>query len=173
MLKGTFSLLTFLLTFTSWGQETQPKWIALNKTNFSIQYPNDWELDQSGQMGITFSIHSTLSSEQDQYRENVNLIIHDLRGSTIYLNKFVKMTEDKLPTLLTNFSLIESKRVKEKGEFHKIIFTGDQGNNKLKFVQYLWVKGIRAYVLTFTAEQTQFDNYQLTGEKILNSFKIK
>lgn len=173
MLKSAFFSLAFLITFTSWGQKTEAGWKILNETNYSIQYPANWDLDQSGHMGTTFLINSKLISEQGQYIENVNLIIHDLRGSTIYLNKFVKMTESKLPTILTNFTLIESKRVNDKGEFHKIIFTGDQGNTKLKFEQYLWVKGIRAYVLTFTADQTQFDNYQQTGEKILNSFKIK
>ena len=83
------------------------------------------------------------------------------------------MTESKLMTILTNFNLIESKRSVDKVEFHKIIFTGDQGNYKLKFEQYIWIKGIKGYVLTFAAEQDQFDNYKETGEKILNSFKIK
>jgi hypothetical protein len=173
MLKIAFFSLAFLITFTSWGQKTEAGWKILNETNYSIQYPANWDLDQPGHMGTTFQINSKLIPEQGQYIENVNLIIHDLRGSTIYLDKFVRMSESKFPTLLTNYNLIESKRVKDTGEYHKFIFTGDKGNLKLKFEQYIWIKGIKGYVLTFTAEQTQFDTYKQTGEKILNSFKIK
>jgi hypothetical protein len=173
MVKSIFLSYTFLLTLTSWGQKTETGWKVLNQTNFSIQYPANWDLDQTGYQGTTFQIFSELTSIEDPFRENVDLIIHDLRGTTIYLDKFVRMSESKFPTILTNYNLIESKRIKDKSEYHKMIFTGDKGNLKLKFEQYIWMKGIKCYVLTFTSEQTQFDNYQLTGEKILNSFKIK
>lgn len=173
MLKSILLSVTFLLTHTAWGQKTEVGWKVLNQNNFSIQYPTNWDLDQTGYQGTTFLIVSELTSTEDPFRENVDLIIHDLRGTTIYLDKFVRMTESKLPTILTNYNLIESKRIKDKSEYHKIIFTGDKGNLKLKFEQYIWIKGIRGYVLTFAAEQTQFDTYKETGEKILNSFKIK
>src|SRR5688572_726977 len=152
MLKGIFFQLTFLLTLTTWGQTTPPDWKVLSQNNFSIQYPINWDLDQTGYQGTTFLILSELTSLEDPFRENVDLIIHDLRGTTIYLDKFVRMSESKFPTLLTNYTLIESKRIKDKGEYHKMIFIGDKGNLKLKFEQCIWIKGIKGYVLTFTAE---------------------
>jgi hypothetical protein len=173
MLKSIFLSVAFLATLSSWGQKTEAGWKVLNQNNFSIQYPTNWDLDQTGYEGTTFLILSELTSIQDPFRENVGLIFHDLRGTTIYLDKFVRMSESKFPTILTNYSLIESKRIKTTGEYHKIIFTGDKGNLKLKFEQYIWIKGVKGYVLTFTAEQDQFDTYKQTGEKILNSFKIK
>src|SRR6188768_2774193 len=104
MLKGTFLLVTFLLTLTSWGQKTEVSWKVLNQNNFSIQYPTNWDLDQTGYEGTTFLILTELTSIEDPFRENVGLIIHDLRGTTIYLDKFVRMTESKLPTILTNYN---------------------------------------------------------------------
>jgi len=174
MLKSIFTLLTFLLTITSWSQKTPADWKVLSQNNFSIQYPTNWDLDQTGHLGTTFQILSELTSIEDPFRENVDLIIQDLRGTTIYLNKYVKMSEEKLGTFLTNFNMLESKRIKDhRGEFHKLIFTGETEDLRLKFEQYIWVKGIKAYILTFHTELNQFDNYKETGEKILNSFKIK
>lgn len=167
------SVLILTITVTAWSQTTATGWKVLDQNAFSIQYPGNWDLDQTGYEGTTFVVRSELTSTQDLFPENVNLIIHDLRGTTIYLDKLVKQSESAFQTTLENFKLIESKRLKDTGEYHKIVFTGDKGKTKLKFVQYLRMKGIKAYVITFAAEQSQFENYKETGEKILGSFKIK
>ncbi|HEU5289974.1 MAG TPA: hypothetical protein VFU05_04970 [Cyclobacteriaceae bacterium] len=173
-MRATLIFLTVLLSFTSRAQQAPANWKVLTKDNYSIQYPVSWDLDQTGYQGTTFVVRSVLTSTQDLFPENVNLIIHDLRGTTIYLDKLVKQSESTFQTSLSNFKISESKRLKDTaGEYHKIIFTGEQGTTKLKFVQLLRIKGIKAYVLTFAAEQAQFDNYKEIGEKILNSFKIK
>jgi len=174
-------LLIAALTITAWSQKPPAGWKVLSQANYTIQYPANWTLDQSGSQSLAFMIHTELTSLNDPFRENVDLIIQDLRGTTIYLNKYVKMSEEKLGTILNNFKIVESTRMNDhRGEFHKLIFTGDvqsisgsDANLKLKFEQYIWVKGIKAYVLTFHAEVNQFDTYKVEGEKILNSFKIK
>lgn len=172
-LKLQFSfLLISAFTFTVCAQKTQSGWKVLNESAYSIQYPSNWTLDQTGAQGVTFVINSEPTGFND-FKESVNLIIHDLRGTTINLDKLVKQSESTFPATVVNFKLIESTRLKDSGEYHKIVFTGDKGKLKLKFVQYLRVKGIKAYVTTFTAEQSQFDSYKETGEKILSSFKVK
>jgi hypothetical protein len=149
-------------------------WKTLNQSNYSIQYPATWELNQSGQMGTSFILFSPLESEQDKFKENVNLLIQDLRGKNIDLNKYTEISEGQIKTMATNSNLIESKRLKtESGEYHKIIYSADQGIFHLKFEQYYWVTNDKAYVLTFTSEQNRFDSFKETGEKILNSFKLK
>ena len=175
--------LTFLLfSFITFGQTTQKNtvkateigWKVLNETNYSIQYPDNWELNKSGQMGSSFFIFSKTTSPQDKFRENVNLIIQSLQGQKIDLDKYVEISEGQIKTMITNGNIIESKRLKINGhEFQKVRYTGDQGIFKLKFEQYYWVLNGQAYVLTFTCEKNQFETYKQTGEKILNSFRIK
>jgi hypothetical protein len=162
-----------LLPLAALAQQSPANWKVLAKDSYSIQYPTNWDLDQTGYEGTTFLLASELTSPQDPFRENVTLIIHDLRGTTIYLDKLVKQSQSTFQTTLANFRLIESKRLKDTGEYHKLVFTGDKGKTSLKFVQYLRIKGIKAYVVTFAGEQSQFENYKETGEKILNSFKVK
>jgi hypothetical protein len=177
------SVLTFLIIgLLACGQQTQNKtgeelengWLLLNESSYSIQYPENWELDKSGKMGLNLILLTKLSSEQDQFRDNVNLLIQDLRGQDINLDKYVEISEGQIKTMMNNSNIIESNRLNENGsEFQKIIYTGDLGVYKLKFEQYYWVKNEKAYALTLTCELNQFETYKVTGEKILNSFRLK
>jgi hypothetical protein len=156
------------------SSQTNGDWKTLKESNYSIQYPATWELNQSGQMGTSFIVFSPLQSEQDNFKENVNLIIQDLTGKNIDLNNYTEISEGQIKTLATNSTLIESKRIKlGSGEYHKIIYTADQGIFHLKFEQYYWVTNDKAHVLTFTSEQSMFDSFKETGERILNSFMLK
>ncbi|HWY11050.1 MAG TPA: PsbP-related protein [Bacteroidia bacterium] len=168
-------LFTFLLflPIVVCGQTANNDWKTLDKPNYSIQYPATWELNQSGQMGTSFILFSVLESAQDKFRENITLLIQDLTGKNIDLNKFTEISESQIKTLATNAHLIESKRIKKDTEYHKIIYTADQGIFHLEFEQYYWVINDKAYILTFTSEHTKFENFKVTGEKILNSFKLK
>lgn len=148
-------------------------WNTIEKDNYSINYPKDWELNESGQMGTSFILFSPLTSEKDQFKENVNLLVQDLTGHNLDLDGYVEISEGQIKTMITNGKIIESKRVTNQSlNYHKVIYTGKQGGFNLKFEQYYWVVGDKAFVLTLTCEETQFDNYKLKGKKILNSFKL-
>jgi hypothetical protein len=101
-------------------------------------------------------------------------VIQDLKGMNINLDKYVEISLGQIKTLITNGNLLDSKRLSRDGnEFQKVIYTGDQGIYKLKFEQYFWVQGEKAYVLTLTCDIGQFENYKEIGEQILNSFKFQ
>jgi hypothetical protein len=124
-------------------------------------------------MGTSFVLFSQQSSEQDQFKENVNLIIQDLSEYDLDLDKYVEISEGQIKTMITDGKIIESKRnTRNALDFQKVVYTGKQGVLNLKFEQYYWVEDEKAYVLTFTAEENQFDAYKTTGEKILNSFEF-
>lgn len=149
-------------------------WKVIDEAGFKIQYPDSFELNRSGQMGTTFILLSKQTSQRDLFRENVNLIIQDLTGLNIDLDKYVEISEGQIKTMITNGNIVESKRIKASDyEFQKVIYTGDQGQYRLKFEQYYWTVKNKAYVLTLTCDIGQFDKYKEVGEKIMNSFIIK
>lgn len=149
-------------------------WKTIDESGFTIQYPDSFELNKSGHMGTTFILLSKQTSQQDLFRENVNLIIQDLTGQNINLDKYVEISEGQIKTMITNGNIIESKRMKTVDkEYQKVIFTGTQGQFNLKFEQNYWIVKQKVYVLTLTCEIDQFDEYQAIGEKIMNSFKIE
>ncbi|MFD0964690.1 hypothetical protein ACFQ1O_11805 [Pseudofulvibacter geojedonensis] len=149
-------------------------WKSIVDNNYSINYPSNWELDESGQMGTRFILFSPLSSDQDQFRENINLLIQDLSGHNLDLEKYVEISIDQINRMITDGNILKNKRKLNKElNYHQLIYTGKQGEYKLKFEQYLWVIKNKAYVLTLTCEDEQFSNYQKIGEEIMNSFKLK
>lgn len=177
-LSVLISLLGILIAF---GQTTQKRvqadvpdhWKVINDPGYMIQYPDTFELNKQGQMGTSFILLSKQVSQQDMFRENVNLIIQDLKGQNIDLNKYVEISESQIKTMITNANIIDSKRIKTgDSEFQKVIYTGVQGQFNLKFEQYYWIVKGMAYVLTLTCELNQFDKYKEVGEKIMDSFKI-
>ncbi len=149
------------------------EWSELKTKKYSIQHPSDWELDQSGEMGTDFIMFTPLDSEEDQFRENVNLMIQDLSAYNLDLDQYTEISVEQIKTVFINPDILESKKVKTtKGEYHYVNYTGDQGQYQLHFIQYYWVIGKEAYILTFTCEIDKFDAYKEIGAKILNSFKL-
>ena len=69
--------------------------IKYKKANYSISYPDTWSIDTSKQMGTELIIFSPLENESDKFRENVNVIIQDLKGQSIGLDDYAKISEGK------------------------------------------------------------------------------
>jgi hypothetical protein len=153
-------------------QVDKDAWTSMDQSDFALSHPAGWSLDQSGQAGTKFILFTGQSNSG--FRDNVNLIIQDLKGSGFDLDKYVTLSEGQVKTLITNSQIIESKRVKsELGEFQEVIFTGDQGVFNLKWRQRYWLKGEKAFVLTFTASQATYDQYKQISQKLFDSFHVK
>lgn len=155
-------------------QSSAQTWSTLNDSIFSIQYPQSWELNQEEAMGTRFILFSPAESEDDAFRENVNLLLQDVSGLQLDLATFTELSLDQLKIMFNAFHLIENQRLKKgKLEYQKLMYTAEQGMFQLQFEQYYWVIGDAAYVLTFTSEENKFADYMETSEKILNSFSIR
>lgn len=170
-------LLTFCILFAGSATfaQTPTDWKTINDTKFEIQYPSDWDLDQSGSAtpgGPAFVLFVKKSDEQ-VFRGNINLLIQNLQGLNIDLDGYVKLSEQQISTMLPNSKIIESKRIQSADPYHLIIFEGDQSNFRLKWKQYYWIMGDKAYVLTLTTKSDTYDSIIPTADRILNSFKIK
>jgi len=143
-------------------------------SDYSLKYPSDWELNQSGQMGTSFILFSQLESDADKFRENINLVIQDLTGYNLNLDKYIDVTLGQIKSMISNPKISVNQRVRSgNGEFHKLVYSGNQGVFNLTFEQYIWVYKNRAFVLTFTSEQEKFEKFKLEGERILNTFYLK
>lgn len=154
---------------------TTSDWKSIDEKTYSIKYPQDWQLDHSDQMGKSFVILSRQTSENDLFRENINLYIQDLQEYNISgLDQFVAVSEAQIKKLLANSKIIKSQRINEEGKkYHQIIYSAEQNNRDLTFEQYYMVKDGKAYILTLTSETDQFANYKKMGETIMNSFILK
>lgn len=177
-----FLILIFALCCCSCGQSNKPnleeiktaEWKMLTDDQFVIKHPIEWDVDTSGQMGSSFFFFSKRTDDNDRFKENVNLIIQNLRGNELSLDKYIEISEDQINAIVTNAKILSSDRIGV-GEdtCHKIVYLGTQGQFNLRFDQYLWLIDEVAYILTLTCEEDEFKKYEAIGYEILNSFEIK
>jgi hypothetical protein len=161
---------TYLFAFllTTFNYSGLQEWKTLETPEYSIQYKADWVLDQSGQSGTKFMLYSP-SIQGQVFKNNINLIIQDLKGQNIDLKKFVDISTDQIQKLITSSKIILSQTTNSR---HEIVYTGAFGQFSLKWKQYYWVKDEKAYVLTFTADSSSFEGAVGDVTKTMDSFKI-
>ncbi len=173
-------IFTMSIAYTSIGQDINKSklaekvnWKSFVSKKCSIKYPSEWTLDDSGLMGSHLFLFSPLDSINDDFRENVNIMIQDISAYKLTLEDYAKISEEQILKLATNSEIIESEKVKiNNEEFHKLIYKADQGIYHLKFEQYYWIKNNEAFVITLTCKESEFEEYKQLGEEILNSFKL-
>jgi len=155
------------------NQESKLVWKTLTGDSYEIMYPSTWIVDQSGQMGTSFFLFSPLSDESDTFKENANLIIQDLSSYDLNLDQFVDASLNQIKSFIADYNIISNERIStDDTEYQKILYTGKQGIAILRFEQFYWLIDNKAYVLTMTFNNLEYDNYKETSDKIMNSFKL-
>lgn len=165
-------LIIFLITFQLVSSQSKQKKTLkeINRNGYQISYYDDLRLDESGRNNAEFYLFTEKSSKDDNFVENLNLLIQNLENLNIDLNKFVEITESQIKQ---NGNLIESRRIKSSGiEFHKLVYESNYNGIKLKFLQYDFVKNKKAYILTYSAKTEEYAKYLDEMGKIMKSFKI-
>lgn len=144
-------------------------WSTLKNKTCSIKYPKDWQLDESGQQNTDFIIFSPLTGGNDQFKENLNLIVQDLSSFNLDLDAYTELSIKQVEEL--GFKIINSKRLPN--GCHEVSYSGTTEGYKLKWIQHYWVHNNHAYVLTFTGEDALYDNYIEDVNHMLTSFQLK
>lgn len=172
MKQLTTYILIFFIAFSISAQDGENK--TYTKDNYSISYPSDWKLDTSGIGGSLFAISSPLTSSDDGFSENVNLLTQSLKGYGFDLDKYASLNKEQIAQGIPGSKILEDKRVKKEDyEYHMIVISAFMQGRDLKLKQWYIIKDEKAYVLTFTAMKDEYDDFIKTGDQILNSFKIK
>ena len=154
-------------------QDKSNDMINFANDDFKFQYPESWEIDTTKAWGPEVIVTSPLENEADIFSENVNILIQNLAGQDINLEKYKQITEQQIMTLATDGKIIESAIViSDKGESFRITYSMTQGIFKLIITSLCIIHHDQAYLVTFSAEIDHFDQYKIISEQILNSFTL-
>jgi len=169
--KFILFLSIILLANLSYSQEKN-NWKTINKGSYKIEYPPEWQLDTTGRMNTQFIVLSKRGKE-DTFRENVNLIIQDLSNRILNLESYTALSLRQIKGM-KNAKIIENKRTTYKNKkAQQIIWRGFVSGKDLKFKQIYFIENNKAYVLTLTCQEKAYEDYEMIGTKILNSFTLK
>lgn len=140
----------------------------------SIEYPADWEV-RTDVPGVSFAILSPLDGDGDTFAENVNLVVQDLQGQAIDLAQYVELSKQQLPQVITDYEFVdEETTTAENGlELTILDYTGTQGQNELYWRQVIAINGSKAYVITCSAAETDFDKFSEAFGNMVSTFTFK
>jgi eukaryotic-like serine/threonine-protein kinase len=142
--------------------------------NFQINHPRKWEVAE-GVMGTVVAFISPRENADDKFRENINVAVGDLAAYPgLTLDKYEEISLAQLTNLITDFKLVKRGNSVISGMPAKtLVFTGRQGIFQVKFMQAYMIANNRAYVITFSAENREYRNYEEVTKEMLNSILIK
>jgi len=63
--------------------EIPNNWELVDDPSYSLYYPDSFDLDKTGQMGLDVVLLSRQNSLNDLFRENINLMIQNLENTGI------------------------------------------------------------------------------------------
>lgn len=188
-----FLTLILLISVNTYGQPKPQKvskpdklssssndWKTLKGVDYSLLYPSTWTLEQAepivdepGLVSIGFILYAPKDSIRDIFGENINLVMQDIKGIASDFNEYITMNEEQIKTIATRGTLVESKRIKSgTKEYHKIIYLIDGFMIPSRIEQFYFMNGTKAFTLSFTSEQTKFEEIRKTALKIVKSFKV-
>ena len=145
-----------------------------NGEHFIIRYPASWQTDDSKKLGAELFLFSPLETDNDKFRENVNILIQDLKGQGIDLAKYKEITDKQLADFGTNGKLYESV-IDNTGNIpvYRISYMMVQQGFRLRIISKCFIKNQKAYLVTFTSEFEKFDKYESEAKQIIETFEVK
>ncbi|WP_420317278.1 hypothetical protein [Ekhidna sp.] len=159
-----------LISFQLHGQDLTGKFIT---DEYSIKYPESWSVTEN-KMGASLFILAPKTDDQDEFNEYVNLVIHDLEGTNLNLDSYIQLSQEQIVDRVDNVEITQSKRLKSGSlELHKMAYSGEINGMKLKLIQHYRFRNQKVYVITFTAEESAFEDFKKYGQGMLNSFRLK
>jgi eukaryotic-like serine/threonine-protein kinase len=140
---------------------------------FAMIYPSTWTLTE-GAEGTAAMFLSPKENDLDYFKENVNIIIQDLKEKPMMLEEYSKIAIHQVKVVFEqNVEVLESAPTYFAGQpAHKFVYIGKGPEAELKLLHIWTIKNRKAYQLTYTALSSKFDQYFGKVNRMIKSFKI-
>jgi eukaryotic-like serine/threonine-protein kinase len=148
----------------------------------TIQYPSAWSVTQvrdnptapsNGSLVAIF--RAPIESPTDVYQENVLVNVQGPLPSGMTLQQYTDSSVNAFRNMSDTIKVFDSSPTTMGGlPAHKLVYTssGIPGLNLKKMQAFTVVNGNMAYVVTFSAEDSQFNRYLPDVEKMVSSMRI-
>ena len=150
------------------------KWLEYKNAlyHYKVSYPADWEQSSEQDDKIIY-LKSPLSGKYDSLSDNLNILVDDL-GRNIDLASFTEQSVRQLEGLGVNKGEgIQIKDCKVAGcDAKELVYALVSDGMRLKFKSVWFIKGTKAYLLTYTSTPDQYRVYVSIIDKMVASFQF-
>src|SRR3989344_1337020 len=138
----------------------------------AMNYPTGWTKDESSPALIV--AFSPPGAASDGFTENVGLTMQDLRERPMTLEDYTALTLQELPTVLQDFSLLDSKPAMLGSlPAHQLVYTITlQDGTPVKALQVYATRKDIIYSLVYINKPAEFAAAEASAQAIINSFQV-
>ncbi|MDD5347916.1 MAG: PsbP-related protein [Candidatus Omnitrophica bacterium] len=141
-----------------------------NQLKYSVSYPADFLLKQLGS-GVSFSSPDT--DKKFGFAPSVNIVSQKFGSAVPALADFYKKAKEPLVERKPPVKIIEEKKDKVAGiDSQRLVYASKEKKANFKFLQQIFIRKGRAYVITYTALAEQYDRYLPAAKAIIRSFEF-
>jgi predicted small lipoprotein YifL len=141
---------------------------------YSIRYPEDWQVSESPSRPGTTTFTAPLQGESDTFRENVTVVVQSVPAGTTSLDEFTEMALAQGQDYIPQFTVRELMPTTLGGNpAQQVVYTGVQGTRDLRWLQLWTLAGDQVYILTYTAEEFEFNRFRSAVQQMIRSMEIR
>ncbi len=141
---------------------------------FKIKYPEKWEKQESQNTLITDVVVflAPKKNSSDSFQEQITVSIEDL-PKPMSLDEYNQSSINSIKTNFNNVKILEeNSKTFANNRGHTVIFDAQDGTKATKIMQAWTLMNNKAYVLTYTAEKSEYSEHINTAESMINSLEI-
>jgi hypothetical protein len=151
------------------GSSTASGLVPYNNPNlgFSLEYPSDWQKDES------LSFTTPQGGTSDRSPEVINVVTEVLPSSNFSLDSYTDAAMSQVESF-ENFQLLNSSSTTLGGlPAHMIVYTFTDDLTPLQNLQAWTVKDGVAYIITYGGVPEEFDSSLPDLQDVMNSFRLE
>ncbi|MFN6559078.1 MAG: protein kinase domain-containing protein [Nostoc sp. ChiSLP01] len=141
-----------------------------------IKYPQTWSLKEIGQHNTnTTDVAKILSPKKNAdklYQSDLTIEIQDLKQFSS-LDEYTSSRVNEITQFLVN-AKIEQSRLSQLANrpAHEVVYSGKEDKYTIKRKAVWTLNNNKAYIITYAAEESQYDDLLKTAEQMIDSLEI-
>ncbi|NEN25508.1 hypothetical protein G3O08_18610 [Cryomorpha ignava] len=152
----------------------QEGWKTLTDSLYTIQYPENWEMNYTGQLGLSFVVVSPIEDEKDQFRENLSLVVQSMNADDSSLKDFAEDNTYQIVDMITDGKIVKNEEATLSGvTFREVTYSGNQNNMDFINTQRYYFHNNKAYILTFTCAAQHYDKFKPQIKKLMDTLRFQ
>jgi hypothetical protein len=158
------------VSLTTW--QTDERQTYKNKTDgFSLQYPGNRTFQENVyESSVMFF---TPHTQGDTINENVGIMKKAL-DKNYTLAEYYQLTKPEIIKLIPGFTEISNETIKINDlDAQKLIYKWTQGTTKLQWEQIYLIKNKTVYIVTYTATEATFNQFNQKIDEMAATLEIK
>ena len=145
--------------------------------NLSFKYPQDWSLEEledpiTGEIAV---LSAPLEDGFDLFQEKIYLSVDELPEEVNSLDLYSQTMFKKIQSQLAPNTTIYQGNIDkvDENEARSLVYVRKEGTRSLQQMEIFTVKGNRAYIITYIAEDIKYQEFLKITKKILGSLQIR